>query len=55
MKSAKEGNDAFMKSRPKQNIAKELPGSHEVKVKSSQVALLRPTEAKQLILRNAPS
>ena len=33
-KSAKDGNDAFMKSRSKRNIAKELPGSHGVKVKS---------------------
>ena len=39
-KSAKEGSDVFMKSRSKRNIAKELPGSHEVglKVKSRKQA-----------------
>src|SRR6218665_1479330 len=52
-KSAKEGNDAFMKSRSKRDIAKELPGSHEVKVKSrKQAKQSKATHSEKRSLKN---
>src|SRR6218665_956023 len=52
-KSAKEGNYAFLKSRSKRNIAKELPGSHEVKVKSrKQANQSKATHSEKRSLKN---